>query len=85
MIWPTVSNTQGGPVHDARQRVIDTFAQPIPRLLSAGELGSSFGHLYLSGGNIAECFITGRIAGSEAASLAPGDNKISAEIGVGAL
>lgn len=68
-VWPTVSNTQGGPVHDARQRVIDVYGRPIPRLLSAGELGSSFGHLYLSGGNIAECFITGRIAGSEVASL----------------
>jgi hypothetical protein len=28
-------------------------------------LGSIFGHLYLSGGNLAECFIGGRIAGLE--------------------
>jgi hypothetical protein len=27
-----------------------------------------FGHLYLSGGNIAECFVGGRIAGREAAA-----------------
>ncbi|MBT5459219.1 MAG: hypothetical protein HOK82_21690, partial [Rhodospirillaceae bacterium] len=41
----------------------------IPRLYAAGEMGSSFGHLYLAGGNIAECFVTGRIAGKEAAML----------------
>ncbi len=70
-VWATVSNTQGGPVHDAASRVIDVYGKPIPRLYAAGELGSSFGHLYLSGGNIAECFVTGRIAGRNAASAAP--------------
>ncbi len=68
-VWATLSNTQGGPVHDAQQRIIDVYGHPIPRLYSAGELGSSFGHLYLSGGNIAECFVTGRIAGRNAAAL----------------
>ncbi|MHA1570719.1 MAG: FAD-dependent oxidoreductase, partial [Alphaproteobacteria bacterium] len=66
-VWPVVSNTQGGPVHDARQRVIDVYGDPIPRLYAAGELGSVFGHLYMSGGNLAECFVGGRIAGQEAA------------------
>jgi succinate dehydrogenase/fumarate reductase flavoprotein subunit len=70
-VWATVSNTQGGPVHDAGQRVIDVFGDPIPRLYAAGELGSSFGHLYLSGGNIAECFVTGRIAGRNVAAAKP--------------
>lgn len=70
-VWATVSNTQGGPVHDEQQRVIDAFGAPIPRLFAAGELGSSFGHLYLSGGNIAECFVTGRIAGKNAATAVP--------------
>ncbi len=70
-IWPLVSNTQGGPVHDAKQRIIGVDGEPIPRLYAAGELGSSFGHLYLAGGNIAECFVTGRIAGAEAAGLTP--------------
>jgi succinate dehydrogenase/fumarate reductase flavoprotein subunit len=65
--WPIVSNTQGGPVHDARQRVLDPFGQPIPGLFAAGELGSVFGHLYMSGGNIAECFAGGMTAGREAA------------------
>ena len=68
-LWPVVINTQGGPVHDARQRVIDSFGQPIARLYAAGELGSVFGHVYLAGGNLAECFVGGRIAGREAASL----------------
>lgn len=70
-VWATLSNTQGGPVHDAESRVIDAYGNPIPRLYAAGELGSSFGHLYLSGGNIAECFVTGEIAGRHAAGLAP--------------
>ncbi len=69
-VWPVVSNTQGGPVHDAGQRIIDVWGKPIPRLFSAGELGSSYGHLYISGGNISECFVTGRIAGRAAATLA---------------
>jgi succinate dehydrogenase/fumarate reductase flavoprotein subunit len=70
-LWPIVSNTQGGPRHDEAQRVIDPFGAPIPRLYAAGELGSAFGHLYMSGGNLAECFIGGRIAGREAAREAP--------------
>lgn len=70
-VWPTLSNTQGGPVHDALSRVIGVNGKPIARLYAAGELGSAFGHLYLSGGNIAECFVTGRIAGRHAAKLTP--------------
>ena len=70
-VWATLSNTQGGPVHDAEQRIIDVYGEPIPRLYAAGELGSSFGHLYLSGGNIAECFVTGRIAGRNVAEAEP--------------
>lgn len=70
-VWPVVSNTQGGPVHDTLQRVLNPFGEPIPRLYEAGELGSIWGHLYLSGGNLSECFITGAIAGREAAALPP--------------
>jgi len=72
-VWPVVSNTQGGPVHDSRQRILNPFGEPIPRLYEAGELGSIWGHLYISGGNLAECFITGRIAGREAADCAAWD------------
>ena len=70
-VWPVVSNTQGGPVRDDRQRVVNVMGEPIARLYAVGELGSAFGHLYMSGGNIAECFISGRIAGPDAAGLAP--------------
>lgn len=70
-VYPTLSNTQGGPVHDAHSRIVDVYGEPVPRLYAAGELGSAFGHLYMSGGNIAECFVTGRVAGRHAAGLAP--------------
>ena len=70
-VWPTVSNTQGGPVHNAKQEIMNTAGNPISRLYAAGELGSSFGHLYLSGGNITECFVTGWISGRGVAGLEP--------------
>jgi len=70
-IWPIVSNTQGGPVHDALQRIVNPFGEPIPGLYEAGEVGSIWGHLYLSGANLSECFIGGRIAGREAANRVP--------------
>lgn len=67
-VWPVITNTQGGPQHDVRQRVIDAFGQPIPRLYSAGELGSFWSHLYLLGGNLSECLSSGRVAGRNAAA-----------------
>ena len=67
-VVPIVSNTQGGPVHDEAQRVLDAFGDPIPGLFEAGEIGSVFGHIYMSGGNLAECFVGGRIAGRNAAA-----------------
>jgi succinate dehydrogenase/fumarate reductase flavoprotein subunit len=70
-IWPVVSNTQGGPVHDAQQRILNSFGDPIPRLFEAGELGSIWGWLYMSGSNLTECLITGRTAARELASLEP--------------
>ena len=70
-VWPVVSNTQGGARHNAAQQVINSFGEPIPRLYEAGEIGSIFGFLYLGGGNLAECFIAGRIAAREAMSLTP--------------
>jgi len=72
-VWPLVSNTQGGPVHDARQRVLNAFREPIPRLYEAGELGSVWGWLYMSGSNLSECVITGRVAARDLAALAPWD------------
>jgi len=69
-VVPIVSNTQGGPAHDEQQRVLDAFGAPIPGLYEAGEIGSVFGHIYMSGGNLAECFVGGRIAGQNAAGEA---------------
>ena len=72
-VYPVCSNTHGGPVHDADQRVLDGFGDPIPRLFAAGELGGVFGHLYMSGGNLAECFVGGWTAGRNAAALSAWD------------
>jgi succinate dehydrogenase/fumarate reductase flavoprotein subunit len=69
--WPIISNTQGGPVHDAEQRVTDPYGEPIGRLYEAGELGAIWGHVYLLAGNIVECIIGGRIAGRNAARETP--------------
>lgn len=66
-VEPVVSNTQGGPVHDAEQRVLRPDGSAIAGLFAAGECGSAFGHLYMSGGNLAECCIGGGIAGTNAA------------------
>lgn len=65
-VWPICTNTQGGPEHDEKQRVLDPYGNPIPNLYAVGELGSFFGHLYLLGGNLSECIISGRIAGAHA-------------------
>jgi succinate dehydrogenase/fumarate reductase flavoprotein subunit len=74
-VVPIVSNTQGGPVHDEAQRVLDAFGDPIPGLFEAGEIGSVFGHIYMSGGNLAECFVGGRIAGRNAAAYNKGASR----------
>ena len=66
-----VSNTQDGPAHDAGRRIIDVHSAPIPRLFVAGEMGSCFGHFYLAGSNIVECFVSGWTAGRNAAKLDP--------------
>ena len=60
-----VTNTQGGPRRDTRQRVLTPERTPVPGLYAVGECGSTFGHLYLIGGNLAECFISGGIAGRD--------------------
>jgi succinate dehydrogenase/fumarate reductase flavoprotein subunit len=68
-IYPVVINTQGGPVHNIHQQVLTPFGEAIPRLYAAGELGSKFGHLYMGGGNLAECFVGGWTAARHAAAL----------------
>jgi len=72
--WPIVNNTQGGPEHDVKQRVLDAMKKPIPRLYVAGEISSIYGHLYLEAGNITECFVAGKIAGTNVAQEAAWDD-----------
>jgi len=64
---PSMLNTQGGPVRNAKAMVMGVDGRPIPRLYSAGELGSIYSHRYQAGGNLGECFAFGRIAGANAA------------------
>lgn len=72
-LWPGGANTQGGPRRDGQARVLRADGSPIPRLFSAGELGSIYGMLYPgSGGNLAECIAFGRIAGEGASQCPPG-------------
>ena len=70
-VWPICSNTHGGPVHNAEQQILDVRNEPIPRLYAAGEMGGVFGHLYLAGGNMAECFVGGWVAGRHVAGREP--------------
>jgi len=70
-LWPRIVNTMGGPRRDANARVLNKAGQPIPRLYSAGELGSLWGHLYCGGGNVGEALAVGRIAGANSAAEPP--------------
>jgi succinate dehydrogenase/fumarate reductase flavoprotein subunit len=70
-LFPTMYNTQGGPKRNAKCQVVDPFEQPIPRLYSAGELGSFWGWMYNGGGNNAECLCTGQMAARHAVALKP--------------
>jgi succinate dehydrogenase/fumarate reductase flavoprotein subunit len=56
-MWPIVSNTQGGPRRNRHFQVVDPFGNPIKGLYSSGECGSIWGHVYLSSGNLSECFV----------------------------
>jgi succinate dehydrogenase/fumarate reductase flavoprotein subunit len=70
-VFPTMVNTQGGPRRNAKCQVVDPFNEPIPRLYTAGELGSFWGWMYNGGGNNAECLCTGQIAARNAVALKP--------------
>jgi succinate dehydrogenase/fumarate reductase flavoprotein subunit len=67
----TVTNTQGGPKHNGKSQTLNKDNKPIPRLYTAGELGSFFGFLYPGGSNIPEAIAFGRIAGENAAAEKP--------------
>ncbi len=67
-LWPCLLNTQGGPKRNSRGQILNVWGKPIKRLYSAGELGSVWGFLYQSGGNLGECLGLGRMAGTNAAA-----------------
>jgi succinate dehydrogenase/fumarate reductase flavoprotein subunit len=70
-VHPLMYNTQGGPRRNAKCQVVTPSGDPIPRLYSAGELGSFWGWMYNGGGNASEAVITGRVAGTNAAEQGP--------------
>ena len=55
-VYPVVGNTMGGPVHNKHRQAVNSYGEAIQGLYTAGECGSIFGHLYLSAGNLSECF-----------------------------
>lgn len=65
---PSMLNTQGGPRRNERAQIVRPNGTPIPRLYSAGELGSIYSNLYQGTGNIGECLAFGRISGRNAAA-----------------
>lgn len=69
-LWPGGPNTQGGPVRNEKGQVLDTGGSPIPRLYSAGELGSLWSLYPTGGGNNSELIVFGQISGKNAATEA---------------
>ena len=67
-LQPSVLNTQGGPRRNAKAQVVDTNGKPIEGLFSAGECGGVNAFYYQGGGNVGECLVFGKIAGTNAAT-----------------
>jgi succinate dehydrogenase/fumarate reductase flavoprotein subunit len=70
---PSMLNTQGGPRRNEKGQIVRPDGTAIPRLYSAGELGSIYSYLYQGTGNIGECLAFGRISGRNAAGETPWD------------
>jgi predicted oxidoreductase len=70
-LLPSMLNTQGGPRRNEKGQIVRPDGTPIPRLYSAGELGSIYSYLYQGTGNIGECLAFGRVSGRNAAAEAP--------------
>ena len=68
---PSMLNTQGGPRRNEKAQIVHPDGTPIPRLYSAGELGSIYSYLYQGTGNIGECLAFGRIAARNAVAETP--------------
>jgi succinate dehydrogenase/fumarate reductase flavoprotein subunit len=73
---PSMLNTQGGPRRNENGQIVRPDGTPIPRLYSAGELGSIYSYLYQGTANIGECLAFGRISGRNAAAETPRDEPI---------
>ena len=69
-LWPGGPNTYGGPIRNENALVCDPYNDPIPRLYSAGELGSVNGQLAL-GTSIIEGLVFGQIAAQNAVASTP--------------
>jgi len=70
VLYPGGINTCGGPRRNAHGQILDPYKKAIPRLYSAGEMGSICGNLYAIGGlNAGEMLASGRLAGKHAAGL----------------
>lgn len=72
---PSMLNTQGGPRRNEHGQIVRPDDTPIPRLYSAGELGSIYSYLYQGTGNIGECLSFGRISARNAVAESPWDSK----------
>ncbi len=69
-LYPGGINTCGGPRRNAYGQVLDPFKEVIPRLYSAGEMGSICGNIYALGGlDAGEMLASGRLAGKSVAAL----------------
>ncbi len=68
---PSMLNTQGGPRRNEKGQIVRPDGTPIPRLYSAGELGSIYSYLYQGTGNLGECLAFGRVSGRHAAAERP--------------
>ncbi len=70
-LWPGGPNTNGGPRRNKNAQVVHPDKSPVPRLYSAGELGSLWSMLYIGGGNLGENIYGGRLAAQNAAAEKP--------------
>jgi succinate dehydrogenase/fumarate reductase flavoprotein subunit len=68
---PSMLNTQGGPRRNEKGQIVRPDGTAIPRLYSAGELGSIYSYLYQGTGNIGECLAFGRVSGRHAVAEKP--------------
>jgi fumarate reductase flavoprotein subunit len=71
--------TYAGLAVDPEARVLDVFGEPISRLYAAGEVTGGFhGAAFMTGTSLGKCTVFGRIAGRNAARVAPADLEVSA-------